>query len=163
MSVVCHELLRSTAPHLHTRCCVAGVMEWGQEKLSLTMLRDAFLGICLESQVIVTIVPVSATQRTYKNHCQNFMLFLSWTKFSSQIVVKPVQKVMISFILNEIAWNEVNMKIHYTWLVNPVSPWRHGMAPSLVSDVVTDDATHAGKYEKIYYPYNRLSRTVEQF
>ena len=44
-------------------------------------------------------------------------------EFSSEVVVKSVHKVMISIILNEIAWNEVeNMKIHYTRLVNPVSP-----------------------------------------
>lgn len=60
---------------------------------------------------------------------------------------------MISVILNEIAWNEVeNMKIHYTWLVNPVSPWRHGMAPKFGSDVVTDDATHARKVWKNILP-----------
>lgn len=68
-------------------------------------------------------------------------------EFSSEIVVKPIKKVMISFILNEIAWNEVeNMKIHYTWLVNPVChPEGMEWPPSLVPDVVTDDATHARK------------------
>ena len=44
-------------------------------------------------------------------------------EFSFEIVVKSVQKVTISIILNEIAWNEVeNMKIHYMWLENSVSP-----------------------------------------
>ena len=74
-------------------------------------------------------------------------------EFSFEIVVKSVQKVIISIILNEIACNEVeNMKIHYMWLENSVSPWRHGMAPRFGSDVVIDDATHPRKVWKNILP-----------
>ena len=71
---------------------------------------------------------------------------------------------MISIILNEIAWNEVeNMKIHYTWLVNSMSPWRHGMAPKCGSDVVTDDATPARSMKKYITHIIGFLGKVEQF